>query len=145
MHRLRHEAKSVRIRTSLENFVCKFNVDPALNAHFTYFERNVIGSNNLYDVDDKRHTKEYEDADDFFTEDDEVDTKPKVRAENERTLLQIPVETLPCPQIVKTVTDRTYTHPSQNEVKDYRNFIQSSSACKLRFSFVLFALVFLLV
>lgn len=137
MYRLRHEAKSVRIRTALENFLCKFNGDPAVNAHFTYFDRNLIGSNNLYDVDDKNNLKEYEDTEDVFSDDiDVANIKTTVSAANQRALLQIPVESLPCPQIVNTVTDRTYTHPSQNEVKDYRNFFQISSARQFKVSFL---------
>ncbi|XP_022826979.1 connectin-like [Spodoptera litura] len=135
MHKLRHEAKSVKVRTSLENFICKFNVEPSLNSHFTYFERSVIGSNNLYDSDDKSQIKDYSDnPDDFFqdeTDDAYVDEPKAVKGENERTLLQIPVETLPCPQDVKSVTDRTYTYPSQNEAKDYRNLIQSSKTTSI--------------
>lgn len=129
MHRLRHEAKSVKVRTSLENFVCKFN-NPALNSHFAYFERSVISSNNLLEADDKSDIKDYpENNDDFFHEDDGyVEESKLARKENERTLLQIPVELLPCPQDVKTVTDRTYTYPSQNEAKDYRNLILASTA-----------------
>lgn len=139
MHKLRHEAKSVKVRTSLENFICKFNADPSLNSHFTYFERSVIGSNNLYDSDDKSQIRDYSDnPDDFFqdeTDDAYVDEPKAVKGENERTLLQIPVETLPCPQDVKSVTDRTYTYPSQNEAKDYRNLIQSSKATSIDFNF----------
>lgn len=135
MHKLRHEAKSVKVRTSLENFICKFNVEPSLNSHFTYFERSVIGSNNLYDSDDKSQIRDYSDnPDDFFqdeTDDAYVDEPKAVKGENERTLLQIPVETLPCPQDVKSVTDRTYTYPSQNEAKDYRNLIQSSKTTSI--------------
>lgn len=129
MHRLRHEAKSVKVRTSLENFICKFN-NPALNSHFAYFERSVISSNNLFEADDKSDIKDYpESNDELFHEeiDDSYVEEPKMaKKENERTLLQIPVELLPCPQDVKTVTDRTYTYPSQNEAKDYRNLILSS-------------------
>ncbi|XP_021203283.2 connectin [Bombyx mori] len=131
MHKLRHEAKSVKVRTSLENFVCKFTGDPSLSSHFTYFERNIIGSNDLYEVDVKSEMKDYSDNPDDFvhdeTEDTYVDEPKSVKEDDERTLLQIPVETLPCPQDVKSVTDRTYTYPSQNEAKDYRNLIQSTS------------------
>ncbi|KAL4714209.1 hypothetical protein ACJJTC_002846 [Scirpophaga incertulas] len=136
MHKLRHEAKSVKVRTSLENFVCKFNIDPSLNSHFTYFERSEINSNNLYQPDDKSQTKDYPDsADDIFHDeiDDTYTDEPKLaRKENEKTLLQIPIELLPCPQDVKTVTDRTYTYPSQNEAKDYRNLILSSTSTATR-------------
>ncbi|KAG6451284.1 hypothetical protein O3G_MSEX007053 [Manduca sexta] len=130
MHKLRHEAKSMKVRTSLENFICKFSGEPSLNSHFAYYERSVIGSNNLYEADDKSQIKDYSDNPDDFIQDETDDTyvdEPKsVKGENERTLLQIPVETLPCPQDVKSVTDRTYTYPSQNEAKDYRNLIQTS-------------------
>lgn len=138
MHRLRHEAKSIKVRTSLENFVCKFNADPPLNPHFTYYER--IGSNNLEEVDTR--PKE-EDIDDVLLEDVDdtyIDEPKKAKAENERTLLQIPVELLPCPVDVKSVTDRTYTYPSQNEAKDYRNLIQTSATCSI--SINISALVF---
>lgn len=131
MHRLRHEAKSVKVRTSLENFICKFN-NPALNSHFAYFERSVISSNNLFEADEKSDIKDYPESNDDFLHDEIDDSyveEPKlVKKENERTLLQIPVELLPCPQDVKTVTDRTYTYPSQNEAKDYRNLILSSTS-----------------
>lgn len=131
MHKLRHEAKSVKVRTSLENFICKYNLEPPLNSQFTYFERSVIGSNDLYDTDDKGKIKDYSDNSEDFIQDDAdesyVDEPKAVKGENERTLLQIPVESLPCPQDVKSVTDRTYTYPSQNEAKDYRNLISSSS------------------
>lgn len=135
MHRLRNEAKSIKIRNSLENFICKYNNDAAINSHFTYFEHNVISSNNLYDNIDRAPVKDLDDTDDMFHEeidDNYIEEPKKVRAENEKVLLQIPVELLPCPQDVKTVTDRTYTHPSQNEVKDYRNFILSSKTNKLK-------------
>lgn len=134
MHKLRHEAKSVKVRTSLENFICKFNGDPSINSHFTYFEKSVIGSNNLDGSDDKSKIKDYSDNPDDFIQDETDETyldEPKpVKAENERMLLQIPVETLPCPQDVKSVTDRTYTYPSQNEAKDYRNLIPSSMSSR---------------
>ncbi|XP_049875595.1 connectin-like [Pectinophora gossypiella] len=132
MHRLRHEAKSVKVRTSLENFICKFNVDPSMNSHLAYFERSVISSNNLYEIDDKSDIKDYSDTDDFFHEEaDEIYDEPKLaKKANDKTLLQIPVELLPCPQEIKTVTDRTYTYPSQNEAKDYRNLILNSRSHK---------------
>lgn len=143
MHKLRHEARSVKVRTSLENFICKFDAEPPLNSHFTYFERSVIGSNNLYEADDKSQIKDYSDNPDDFIQEESDDTyvdEPKAsKGENERTLLQIPVETLPCPQDTKSVTDRTYTYPSQNEAKDYRNLILSSSS-KLGVSFDLLLL-----
>lgn len=143
MHKLRHEASSVKVRTSLENFICKFDAEPPLNSHFAYFERNVIGSNNLNEADDKSQIKDYLDNPDDFIPDESDDTyidEPRAsKAENERTLLQIPVETLPCPQDAKSVTDRTYTYPSQNEAKDYRNLIPSLSS-KLRISFDLLLL-----
>lgn len=149
MHKLRHEAKSVKVRTFLENFVCKFNVDPSLNSHFSYFERSLISTNNLHEGEE-RNTKDYTDnSDDIFHDeiDDTYTDDPKlVKSENERTLLQIPIELLPCPQDVKTVTDRTYTYPSQNEAKDYRNLIQStkSGAFDKSSSFFLFFFILLL-
>ncbi|XP_050344131.1 connectin-like [Nymphalis io] len=126
MHKLRHEAKSIKVRMSLENFICKFNADPALSSHLTYYERIGV-NNNLEDTEKIRNDLDAPDdigdeADDIY-----IDEPKKIRAENERTLLQIPVELLPCPAEVKSVTDRTYTYPSQNEAKDYRNLIQSSS------------------
>ncbi|KAL0829408.1 hypothetical protein ABMA28_004181 [Loxostege sticticalis] len=150
MHKLRHEAKSIKVRTSLENFVCKFSIDPSLNSHFSYYERSVINSNTLYEGDDKSQIKDYSDnSDDIFHDeiDDAYADEPKlVRKENEKTLLQIPVEALPCPQDVKTVTDRTYTYPSQNEAKDYRNLIQSSTSAanNISPSIFLFTVSFLL-
>lgn len=150
MHKLRHEAKSMKVRTSLENFVCKFSIDPSLNSHFTYFERSVINSNNLYEGDDKSQIKDYTDnSEDIFHDeiDDAYADEPKlVRKENEKTLLQIPIELLPCPQDVKSVTDRTYTYPSQNEAKDYRNLIQSSTspANDIRVSVFLFTVLLFL-
>lgn len=130
MHKLRHEARSVKVRTSLENFICKFDAKQPLSSHFTYYERSAIGSNSLYEADDKTQMKEYSEADDFIHEEsDDVYDEPKTsKGDDDRTLLQIPVETLPCPQDAKSVTDRTYTYPSQNEAKDYRNLILSSSA-----------------
>lgn len=150
MHKLRHEAKSIKVRTSLENFVCKFSIDPSLNSHFSYYERSVINSNTLYEGDEKSQIKDYSDnSDDIFHDeiDDAYADEPKlVRKENEKTLLQIPVEALPCPQDVKTVTDRTYTYPSQNEAKDYRNLIQSSTSAanNISPSIFLFTVSFLL-
>lgn len=149
MHRLRHEAKSVKVRTSLENFICKFNIDPTLNSHFAYFERSVINTNNLFEVEDKSDIKDYSEGNDELIHEEIDDTyveEPKLaKKENERTLLQIPVELLPCPQESKTVTDRTYTYPSQNEAKDYRNLIQSSIAktVEVNFSVVFLALLIL--
>jgi hypothetical protein len=141
----------MKVRTSLENFICKLSVDPSLISHFTYFERSMINSNNLYEVDDKTQIKDYSDnSDDIFHDeiDDTYADEPKlVRKENEKTLLQIPIESLPCPQDVKSVTDRTYTYPSQNEAKDYRNLILSStsraSTLTISFSLVLFSLFLL--
>ncbi|KOB73240.1 Uncharacterized protein OBRU01_11186 [Operophtera brumata] len=145
MHKLRHEARSVKVRTSLENFICKFDAKQPLNSHFTYYERSVIGSNNLYEADDRTQIKDYSEADDFIHEepDDAYDEPKSSKGENDRTLLQIPVETLPCPQVTKSVTDRTYTYPSQNEAKDYRNLILSSST-KVETFFDLFLLPFML-
>lgn len=146
MHRLRHEAKSVRVRTSLENFICRFNIDPSLS-HFTYFEKSLINTNNL-EVDEKSEIKDYTDnSDDVFHEeiDDTYVDEPKlVKKENEKTLLQIPVELLPCPQDVKTVTDRTYTYPSQNEAIDYRNLIQASMSQTIEVNVILSVFVMLL-
>lgn len=148
MHKLRHEAKSVKVRTSLENFVCKFVVNPSLSSHFAYLETNAIGSNNFLESDDKSQIKDYADEpEEFFHEeidDTYVDEPKSVRGENERTLLQIPVELLPCPQDVKSVTDRTYTYPSQNEAKDYRNLIHASAASTLILNFVSLALPLLI-
>ncbi|GBP84321.1 Connectin [Eumeta japonica] len=129
MHQLRNEAKSTKIRTSLENFLCKTSSDLTLGSHFTYFDGGAGASNRLTD-DDKTAANEYnEDLDEFGEEENYfVETKSTTRQENERSLLQIPVELLPCPQDTKTVTDRTYTHPSQNEVKDYRNLLFSSNS-----------------
>lgn len=147
MHRLRHEAKSVRVRTSLENFICKFNIDPSLS-HFTYFEKSLINTNNLLEAEDKSEIKDYSDnTEDVFHEeiDDSYADEPKlVKKENEKTLLQIPVELLPCPQDVKTVTDRTYTYPSQNEAIDYRNLIQASMSHTIEINVRLSAFVMLL-
>ncbi|XP_061717880.1 connectin-like [Cydia pomonella] len=144
MHKLRHEASSIKVRTSLEKFVCKFSSNPSLNAHFAYFESNSINSNILPENDDKSQIKDYSDEpDEFFHEEIDDNDEPKLtKGENERTLLQIPVELLPCPQDVKSVTDRTYTYPSQNEAKDYRNLIQPStaSASQLILNFALPAL-----
>ncbi|RVE42134.1 hypothetical protein evm_013215 [Chilo suppressalis] len=134
MHKLRHEAKSTKVRNSLENFICKFSIDPSMNSHYTYFERTAISSNNLYgiDMEEKSQVKDYLDtSDDIFHDeiDDTYADEPKLaKKENEKTLLQIPIELLPCPQDVKSVTDRTYTYPSQNEAKDYRNLILSSTS-----------------
>lgn len=143
MHKLRHEAKSIKVRMSLENFICKFNSDPALNSHLTYYER-MSTSNNLDDIDKARNDL---DGDGEFseTEDLYVDEPKKIKADNEKTLLQIPVELLPCPAEVKSVTDRTYTYPSQNEAKDYRNLIHTSNACRNVNIFVLFTFTLLLV
>lgn len=129
MHKLRHEARSIKVRTSLENFICKFDAKQPLSSHFTYYERSAIGSNSLYETDDRTQIKEYSEADDFIHEEsDDVYDEPKAsKGEDDKTLLQIPVETLPCAQDTKSVTDRTYTYPSQNEAKDYRNLILSSS------------------
>ncbi|XP_041981152.1 connectin-like [Aricia agestis] len=118
MHKLRHEANSIKVRTSLENFVCKLSKDS--NFHQGYFEpaKNAEKENIINELDE----------DDFNEEDETYIEEPKkVRSDNERTLLQIPVELLPCPAEVKSVTDKTYTYPSQNEAKDYRNLIQSSA------------------
>lgn len=148
MHRLRNEAKSMKIRTSLENFLCKFNSEAVMNSHFTYFEHNVLTSNSLYENQNRDLVKDYAEETDMFHEeidDTYVDEPKRPKAENERVLLQIPVELLPCPQDVKTVTDRTYTHPSQNEVKDYRNFILSASSKKeisIKFTAVLIIAMF---
>lgn len=150
MYKLRHETTSIKVRTSLENFVCKFSIDPFLNSHLGYFERSVINSNNLYEADDKSQIKDYSDnSDDIFHDemDDAYADEPKLaRRENEKTLLQIPVELLPCPKDVKTVTDRTYTYPAQNEAKDYRNLIQSSTSAanNISLSIFLFTVSFLL-
>lgn len=124
MHKLRHEAKSIKVRTSLENFVCKFNTDTVISSHLTYYERMNIESNVEEEKirNDLNNDEFNEDSDDVY-----VEEPKRVKADNERTLLQIPVELLPCPAQVKTVTDRTYTYPSQNEAKDYRNLILSSS------------------
>lgn len=81
-----------------------------------------------------------EDTDDVY-----LDEPKKVKADNERTLLQIPVELLPCPAEVKSVTDRTYTYPSQNEAKDYRNLIHSSALCLDRNQLVFVLLLYLMV
>lgn len=128
MHKLRHEAKSIKVRMSLENFICKFNTDPALSSHLTYYER-MSTSNNIDEIDKVRNDldapEEFSDTDDIY-----IDEPKKIKAENEKTLLQIPVELLPCPAEVKSVTDRTYTYPSQNEAKDYRNLIHTSNACR---------------
>lgn len=144
MHKLRHEAKSIKVRTSLENFICKFNSDPAVSSHLTYYER-MSTSNNLEDIEKMRNDLDApdelsEDADDVY-----LDEPKKVKADNERTLLQIPVELLPCPAEVKSVTDRTYTYPSQNEAKDYRNLIHSSALCLDRNQLVFVLLLYLMV
>ncbi|XP_013145440.1 PREDICTED: connectin-like [Papilio polytes] len=137
MHKLRHEARSIKVRTSLENFVCKFNIDPAMNSHLTYYEKSIVDTNNIF-IDEKPPDKEYKDSDDVHDDlDEEFIEEPKViKKENERTLLQIPVELLPCPAAVKSVTDRTYTYPSQNEAKDYRNLILTSKSNKFNLSLV---------
>ncbi|XP_068631530.1 connectin-like [Battus philenor] len=131
MHKLRHEARSIKIRTSLENFVCKFTPDTGVNSHFTYYEKSIIGTNNLF-LDDKTQDKDYKgNPDDLFQDEideDFIDVPKIIKKENEKTLLQIPVELLPCPVAVKTATDRTYTYPSQNEAKDYRNLILTSKS-----------------
>ncbi|KPJ17266.1 Connectin [Papilio machaon] len=141
MHKLRHEARSIKVRTSLENFVCKFNIDPAMNSHLTYYEKTIIDTNNIF-IDEKPPDKEYKDLDDLQDDiDEEFIEEPKViKKENERTLLQIPVELLPCPAVVNSVTDRTYTYPSQNEAKDYRNLILTSKSNKFYISLVIFSL-----
>ncbi|KAJ2951605.1 hypothetical protein O0L34_g13761 [Tuta absoluta] len=146
MHKLRHEAKSVKVRTSLENFICKFIVNPSLNSHLAYFERGIISSNNLYEAGNKGEVKDYTDTEEFFHEEGEeiYDELKLAKKENDKTLLQIPMELLPCPQDTKTVTDRTYTYPSQNEAKDYRNLIQSSvSNIEVDFAVFLFLLLML--
>ncbi|CAK1582530.1 unnamed protein product [Parnassius mnemosyne] len=149
MHKLRHEARSIKVRTALENFVCKFNADPSINVHLTFYEKSVIESNNLFE-DDKNHDKDYKDnLDDLFqdeTEEEFVEEPKIIRKENEKTLLQIPVELLPCPAATKSVTDKTYTYPSQNEAKDYRNLIITSNsykACATIFPFVFLVLLHL--
>lgn len=126
MHKLRHEAKSIKVRMSLENFICKFTADPSLSSHFAYYERMGV-NNNLDDAEKIRNDLEAPDEIGDEIDDIYIEEPKKIRADNERTLLQIPVELLPCPAEVKSVTDRTYTYPSQNEAKDYRNLIQSSS------------------
>ncbi|XP_053608840.1 connectin-like [Plodia interpunctella] len=137
MHKLRQETKSGKIRTSFENFVCKLNGDPSSNSHFTYFERSVM-NNNLEEKKDYPDTDDvfHDEIDDAYAEDTKV-----VRAENERILLQIPIDLLPCPVDVKTVTDRTYTYPSQNEAKDYRNLIQTSKLSTVHKNIPIFLLL----
>ncbi|XP_050666879.1 connectin-like isoform X2 [Leptidea sinapis] len=123
MHKLRHEAKSIKVRTSLENFLCKFS--HSSNTQFTYYEKidSKININGDKLSDDADNIEEFHDE----NEESFIDEPKKVRGDNDRTLLQIPVELLPCPTEVKSVTDRTYTYPSQNEAKDYRNLIITSS------------------
>lgn len=141
MHKLRHEARSLKVRTSLENFICKF--DAKQPSSFPYFEKSDIGSNSLFDSDDRTHGKDYSE-DEFVNEETEEYEEPRrSREENERTLLQIPVESLPCPQDAKSVTDRTYTYPSQNEAKDYRNLISSSATTNVFLNLLLPLVVFL--
>ncbi|XP_059062819.1 connectin-like [Achroia grisella] len=128
MHKLRHETRSTKTRTSLENFACKLSTDLVLNSQLALFEKSVISANNNYNVDNKNLENLDDNTDDIFQ--DEIDENNLqeieiVKKENEGTLLQIPIDLLPCPQDVK-VTDRTYTYPSQNEAKDYRNLIHSS-------------------
>lgn len=120
----------MRIKDSLENFVCKYNSEAILNSQFSYFEHNIISTNNLFEQHNHEASPKDYDEDLFVEDTDENDIQEpdKVRDENDKVLLQIPLELLPCSQEVKTVTDRTYTHPSQNEVKDYRNFILSKSS-----------------
>ncbi|XP_038212677.1 connectin-like [Zerene cesonia] len=142
MHKLRHETKSSKVRTSFENFVCKFNSDLSPNSHFTYYER--IDTKNNIDSDKIRD--DADNTDEFHDEIDEsyLDEPKRVRGDNERTLLQIPVELLPCPAEVKSVTDRTYTYPSQNEAKDYRNLITTSSISPVGINISVFLLSLLL-
>lgn len=101
-------------------------IDPSLSSHFAYYERMGV-NNNLDDAEKIRNDLEAPDEIGDEIDDIYIEEPKKIRADNERTLLQIPVELLPCPAEVKSVTDRTYTYPSQNEAKDYRNLIQSSS------------------
>ncbi|CAF4831254.1 unnamed protein product [Pieris macdunnoughi] len=142
MHKLRNEAKSIKVRTSLENFLCKLNFTLLPNSHFTYYER-IDTKNN---VDSDKIKDDAENTEEFHDEIDEsyLDEPKKVRGDNERTLLQIPVELLPCPAEVKSVTDRTYTYPSQNEAKDYRNLITTSSISTIGVNISVFLLSLLL-
>lgn len=125
MHKLRHEANSIKVRTSLEKFICKFNIDPASNYHLIFNEHASVSSQFS---ETEKFTNELDD-DRFNDDNDEnyIEEPKKIRGDNEKTLLQIPVEFLPCPAEVKSVTDRTYTYPSQNEAKDYRNLLPSTS------------------
>ncbi|XP_026753745.2 connectin-like [Galleria mellonella] len=145
MHKLRHETKSIKTRTSLENFICKLSPDLALNSQLALFEKNVISPNNNYNIDDKNADNFDDNSDDIFQDDmDETSAQEVqlVKKENEGTLLQIPIDLLPCPQDVK-VTDRTYTYPSQNEAKDYRNLIHSSKTSQLHTNISISFLIFL--
>ncbi|CAH2041139.1 unnamed protein product, partial [Iphiclides podalirius] len=147
MHKLRHEAKSIRVRTSLENFVCKLNSDPVMNSHLMFYEKSEIGYNDFF-LDDKNQIRDYKDntEDSIQDELDEefVDEPKLMKKENEKTLLQIPVELLPCPAVVKSVTDRTYTYPSQNEAKDYRNLILTSQTSKMSATLTMLTFAFVL-
>lgn len=147
MHKLRHEARSIKVRTSLENFVCKLSAGPEMNSHTKFYEKNAIGMNELF-LDNKNEVRDYRDNIDDSLQDelDEefVDEPKSVKKENEKTLLQIPVELLPCPPAVKSVTDRTYTYPSQNEAKDYRNLIFTSQSMKMSPTITVVALALIL-
>lgn len=113
-----------------------------MKSHFAYYERSVVNTNNLYVVDEKSDMKDYDPDDNVQDEMDETDSEESklAKKENEKTLLQIPVELLPCPQDTKTVTDRTYTYPSQNEAKDYRNLIQTSLSTRVVANLTVFLL-----
>ncbi|CAK1543257.1 unnamed protein product [Leptosia nina] len=132
MYKLHNEASSIKVKTSLEQFVCKFNSDFS-NSQFPFYQRIDI-KNNLGRDKCKKDPEDFHDE----IDDNDLDESRKV-GDSKRTLLQIPVELLPCPNEVRSVTGRTYTYPSQNEAKDYRKVKTTSSISStgIRISFLI--------
>ncbi|KAM3960209.1 uncharacterized protein ACR2FA_005691 [Aphomia sociella] len=125
---LRNETKHNNLRKALDKILCVINtsIDRKTNEESVAVD-NLELADDSYDYYDK--TENYDDYD-----------KPIVN--KDKKLVDIPIETLPCPKEIMQSMEETYGHPVQNEIRVkgvsassnvVPNFIVITLVCKLLF------------
>lgn len=112
IYALRNETKDNTLKHSLEKVSCI--TEPAKVIRPNEEEDNEVGSGNVIteDYDYNGYNGYYDKGDEYNDKDKFKDSSSKAKK-----LVDIPVETLPCPvEVMQTIVEN-YGHPVQNEIR----------------------------
>ncbi|XP_063828621.1 connectin-like [Ostrinia nubilalis] len=101
IYALRNETKDGTLKHALEKISC---IEDPIDRHTNTQETEDVDNTNVLS----------DDSYDYYDKNDEYDVKPKTTA---KKLIDIPLETLPCPKEIMQSIEESYGHPVQNEIR----------------------------